>query len=142
MKMRRLFMMLVMLAFTLVSYAQGDGDDAENTGSVEVEEGSENPFEPQPDAATLYVPNAFSPNGDGINDKFVPLGTGIDWANFRLVVYNRRGNQVFDTRDPNRGWDGRINGEMAATGVYVWQIKAETLQQTSISKTGTITVVQ
>ncbi len=73
---------------------------------------------------TLYIPNAFTPNGDGINDVFRVYGTDIE--NFSLVVYNRWGATVFSTTDITKGWDGRVNNgeEIADSGVYDYQITA------------------
>jgi len=67
----------------------------------------------------LFVPNGFTPDGNGHNDLFRPLLYG----NFSLLdfaVFNRWGQRVFETRTPLDGWDGRINGVPAPAGVYVW----------------------
>jgi gliding motility-associated-like protein len=68
----------------------------------------------------LYVPTAFSPNGDGVNDIFLPgFGEGI--SQYEMQVYNRWGQKVFTSTDRNKGWDGRFNGRMVP-GVYTWVI--------------------
>lgn len=64
------------------------------------------------------IPNAFSPNADGINDVFRISGRFITSAN--LVVYNRWGQQVFTSSDFTAGWNGKIKGEDAPAGVYVY----------------------
>ena len=72
--------------------------------------------------AHLYFPNAFTPDGDGHNDKFGPIGHSID--QFELMVFDRWGEQIFQSDDANVLWDGTVDGEIAATGVYVYRYKA------------------
>ena len=72
-----------------------------------------------------YMPNAFTPNGDGLNDCY-----GLkNWMYIRKLefrIFNRYGEQVFGTSDPSRCWDGRYKGKIADQGTYVYYIKAET----------------
>jgi gliding motility-associated-like protein len=69
----------------------------------------------------LYVPTAFTPNGDGVNDIFkVQFGEGI--TQFEMSIYNRWGQRVFYSTDKKKGWDGRISGKLQ-TGVYLWIIR-------------------
>ncbi len=63
----------------------------------------------------VFVPTAFTPNGDGINDWLRPIGAGISEIRF-FRVYNRWGQLVFSGNENNRGWDGRIKGSYRATG--------------------------
>jgi gliding motility-associated-like protein len=70
----------------------------------------------------LEVPNAFSPNGDGLNDEFRVVFRSI--ASFNIAVYSRWGKVVYKGTDPSRGWDGRINGKEAAEGGYYYLIEA------------------
>ncbi|MFB6257576.1 MAG: T9SS type B sorting domain-containing protein, partial [Flavobacteriales bacterium] len=70
----------------------------------------------------LYVPNAFTPDGDGINDVFRPKGEGIAEEKYRFQIYDRWGKLIFQTKDPREGWDGTINGEEAKNDVYVWKL--------------------
>ncbi len=70
--------------------------------------------------AKIYVPNAFSPNGDGINDRF-ELGLAGRLGDFQLEVYNRWGGLLFQTTDPETAWDGTgINGEPVEVGTYLY----------------------
>lgn len=71
---------------------------------------------------TIFVPNAFTPNGDGINDFFMPEGVEINNNDFVLFIYNRWGELVFYTDDVNNPWDGTIQdtGRKAPMDVYVW----------------------
>ena len=67
----------------------------------------------------ISVPNAFTPNGDGKNDWLFPLNA-FDVSNYEFQVFNRYGQLVFETRDPQKKWDGRMNGQQQETGTYIW----------------------
>lgn len=71
--------------------------------------------------ATIFVPNTFTPNGDGVNDVFLPVGKSI--ASIHLVVHNRWGEQLFETEDLEVGWDGTYRGEPVKPDVYVWRME-------------------
>jgi gliding motility-associated-like protein len=89
----------------------------------------------------LYVPTAFTPNGDGVNDIFkVQFGEGI--TQFEMSIYNRWGQRVFYSIDKNKGWDGRTSGKLQP-GVYLWAIKyreAANLRDFQIK--GTVVVIR
>ena len=68
---------------------------------------------------TPYFPSAFTPNHDGKNDLFKILN-GFNLKDYNLIVYNRWGQKVFQTKNPATGWDGGINGQQQPTGVFVW----------------------
>ena len=70
----------------------------------------------------LRVPNVFTPNGDGKNDEFRVAYRSI--KEFHCWVYNRWGKLVYDWTDPEKGWDGTINGRPAAEGAYFYVIRA------------------
>lgn len=73
---------------------------------------------------SLFVPNAFSPNGDGKNDLFRPMSVGYSaYKYFR--VFNRWGEMVFQTNRIGDGWDGYYNGKKADIGTYFWLLSAE-----------------
>lgn len=69
--------------------------------------------------SALFVPSAFSPNGDGLNDFLKPLGVGYSDVRF-FRVFNRFGQMVFNGEDFTRGWDGTFKGRPADVGVYYW----------------------
>ncbi|RMG93855.1 MAG: hypothetical protein D6706_14815 [Chloroflexi bacterium] len=68
----------------------------------------------------LYVPNSFSPNGDGNNDEFRVYGRGF--KRYRLMIFDRWGEKVFESYDPDEGWDGTFKGEPLNPGVYVYYL--------------------
>jgi gliding motility-associated-like protein len=74
----------------------------------------------------IWLPNAFTPNGDGVNDVFRVLGNIGFLEDVELSVYNRWGQRVFYTQDKYEGWDGMYNGEMAMLGTYVYQLQYST----------------
>lgn len=78
-------------------------------------------------------PNAFTPNGDGLNDVFRPIFRCPVLA-AHLRIYNRWGQMVFETRDPDAGWDGKTDGEEAASDVYAWQLEYEVLRDGVVEK--------
>jgi gliding motility-associated-like protein len=71
---------------------------------------------------TFYVPTAFTPNGDGLNDIFRPTSVGILELDY-FRVFNRYGELVFETHDIGKGWDGNYKGVKQNIGNYVWTIK-------------------
>lgn len=71
----------------------------------------------------MFLPNAFTPDGDNLNDYFIAKGPAID--NFVMEIYNRWGILVFSTTDLINGWDGNINGEKSPQGTYVYKIYFE-----------------
>lgn len=75
-------------------------DDFQTTWKCNIEEQNL----PEGDSARLFLPNAFTPNGDGLNDIFVPIYTGITHITF--TVYDTDGNVLFKTTELNKGWDG------------------------------------
>jgi gliding motility-associated-like protein len=72
---------------------------------------------------TVFVPSAFTPNGDGKNDILLPIAVGIKSIEY-FNIYNRWGQLLFSTKINGHGWDGKINGQLQATGTFVWMVKA------------------
>lgn len=70
---------------------------------------------------SLYIPNAFTPNDDGNNDLFRPRAKGV--ALYKLRVYNRWGQLIFETDDPNKGWNGRLRDQLQPFGTYVYMVQ-------------------
>ena len=74
---------------------------------------------------TLYVPNAFSPNGDGINDAFAIKSNAQKFEAFNLKIFNRFGQQIFETKDINEGWDGKFKGKLCDLSTYYYVISTK-----------------
>lgn len=89
----------------------------------------------------LYVPNAFTPNGDGLNDYLKVIAIGIKEFHF-FRVYNRFGQLVFSTTDPSKGWDGSIKGKLQNIGTYVWMAEAIDYRGNLIQQKGTSIIIQ
>ncbi len=91
--------------------------------------------------AALEFPNAFTPNGDGVNDVFLPAFRSL--KSYELTIYNRWGRRIFTSSDPTSGWDGTENGKKAAAGTYFFIAKAEGYQRgVSFYRKGSITLVR
>lgn len=95
-------------------------------------------------AAVLYMPNAFTPNGDGLNDAFGGIGEGI--TEYNMQIFNRWGELIFESNDINNQWDGNYHNVMSPMGVYVYKIIAKGPAANGrfknlISKTGDVTLV-
>jgi gliding motility-associated-like protein len=96
----------------------------------------------------LYLPNAFKPTSSIVeNQVFKPLGATSALKNFNIRVFNRWGELVFTSNDPEIGWDGAISGGEAQTGVYVWvanYTSTESRNQSALtfSQRGTVTLLR
>jgi len=86
------------------------------------------------------VPNAFSPNGDGINDVVKVEGRGIVDLTFR--IYNRWGEKVFETHDKNIGWDGIYKGQLQEMEVYTYAVEATLINGETVPLKGNITLLR
>ncbi|MBK8711689.1 MAG: gliding motility-associated C-terminal domain-containing protein [Niastella sp.] len=90
---------------------------------------------------TYYVPNAFSPNGDGRNDIFRPIPSGITSTEY-FRVFNRLGELVFETNEWLKGWDGFYLGRKQPVGTYVWVIKGKDKNGKIVQQKGTVVLLQ
>ena len=93
---------------------------------------------------TFYAPNAFTPNGDGKNDLFLPVGTAIDENSFHMYIFDRWGNLIYETRDFNKGWDGRANGgvDIAQIDTYVWKVSFNDLLRKNHKYMGHVSLIR
>jgi gliding motility-associated-like protein len=88
----------------------------------------------------IDVPNAFSPNGDNINDVLFVKGNGI--FSFKLIIYNRYGQKVFETNAQNIGWDGKHNGKDVDPGVFAWYLEYVMISGKTGAKKGNVTLIR
>ena len=87
----------------------------------------------------VYIPNAFTPNGDNDNDLFLPVGFGIE--GFDMNIFDRWGNLIFKSTAERKGWDGSIKGKVAEQGVYVYRIVIKTMAGLEVFKVGHVTLL-
>jgi len=93
--------------------------------------------------STLYIPNAFTPDGDGLNDIFMPVGQRLDNDDYHFLIFNRWGEKVFETNDAHKGWDGRDpSGQKAPDGVYTWLLIYSEVESYKQKRTGTVTLIR
>jgi gliding motility-associated-like protein len=86
------------------------------------------------------VVSAFTPNGDGINDRAVVIGYGVAKLTFR--IYNRWGQLMFESADERVGWDGKFNGKLQPMDAYGYTLDAEMVSGEKIRKSGSITLIR
>ncbi len=92
-------------------------------------------------ASDLYVPNAWTPNGDGVNDKLFPLTQNVKTLNF-FRVFNRWGQLMFETNVIGNGWDGVFNGKPMMMDTYTWTAEAVGLDGKVFSRAGTAVLLR
>lgn len=114
----------------ILTVTNDDGCEARDTLNIKVFERLE-----------IYVPTAFTPNGDGKNDVLHIVAPGLKEL-FYFRIYHRWGQPVFETKDLLKGWDGRINGLLPESGVYVWIMKGETYLGNVVERKGTVTLIR
>lgn len=88
----------------------------------------------------FYVPNSFTPDGDGKNDIFRPLTTGMKF--YEITIFNRYGETVFRSSDPLKGWDGNYKGKKQNAGTYVWKCIYQIDNLMRSTETGTIVLIR
>lgn len=89
----------------------------------------------------IYVPSAFTPNNDGLNDRLGPIPVGIkEFKYFR--VFNRWGQVIFSSNDPSKTWDGKVNGLPQPTSTFVWMAEAIDYKGILITRKGVVTVIR
>ena len=72
--------------------------------------------------SNIKTPNAFTPNGDGLNDEFRAVTNSVYIEHFSLSIYDRWGAMIYQTNDISKGWDGTYKGEYCMQGAYVYKI--------------------
>jgi gliding motility-associated-like protein len=90
----------------------------------------------------VYVPSAFTPNNDGLNDLFRVTGTEVI-SEFELMIFNRWGELIFKTTDKTKGWDGKLKGASLSTGTFVYLLKyKDNTSGKSESLKGTVVLIR
>ena len=122
---------LLLLALCVVGHAQGivdqSGDQQSLQGNV-------------PSPGRIFIPNAFTPNNDGVNDTYYIISQELN--NFTFAVYDRWGNQVFQTNSSNFRWNGERSGTQMPEGTYVYILQAITNEGDTVKRSGQISLVR
>lgn len=93
----------------------------------------------------VLAPTAFTPDGDGLNDKYFPRYSGLSPNNYLFQVFDRWGRLVYSTTNPGEGWDGSmgLGGNLLPQGVYVWRLSAQPLSGTeTLERFGSVTLIK
>ncbi len=93
---------------------------------------------------SFYIPNAFTPDGDGLNDYFEPKGLNFDESTYQIFIYNRWGNLVFQSNDFNEHWDGtdKKTGQKSPADVYSYVIRFKNYKGDLKKYVGSITLIR
>jgi gliding motility-associated-like protein len=95
---------------------------------------------PSCDSSNIFLPNAFSPNGDSKNDILFVRGTNIE--RMHLGIYNRWGQKVFESFDQQNGWDGTFNGSLLTPDVFGYHLEVDCIGGSKYFKKGNISIVK
>ncbi|RYY90382.1 MAG: PKD domain-containing protein [Chitinophagaceae bacterium] len=110
-----------------------DADGCRNNASVNI----------TVDCSDVFFPNAFTPDGNGRNDRFAPLGNLGALSDYMLRVYGRWGQVVFETRNPYQGWNGQVAGSNGSSQVYVWVAQYRLVRHDGLqTRKGTVLLVR
>ncbi len=96
---------------------------------------------PLPESERM-IPNAFTPDGDGTNDVFLPLYDCPAVSDYEFRIYNRWGKEVFSTTLPTAAWDGKVGSEPGPSDVYVYVVRYRTIDNVEVNKHGDVTLVR
>ena len=83
---------------------------------------------------SFYMPNSFTPNGDGINDYFFPIANKVDVSTFTFKIFNRWGEVVYSSNDVNERWDGTFKGQDVIEDTYLWIINVKDTQSGALKE--------
>ena len=120
--------MLYSRKYRVIAYKNGDLSTYSVSNEVEI----------IPDM-TLYIPNSFTPNDDGMNDTFGIAGEAV--KEFNMQIFNRWGQKVFESTNANTRWDGTYLGEKVPEGAYVYRVTVKSAEGKKAWKEGNVTVV-
>lgn len=125
---------LIVLSFQLLNANETPVLSAYDFEAVPLTDSVKNTIPVYSEELKLYVPNAFTPNGDRTNDYFEVVHSGA--FDFEIFIYNSHGTLVFQSNDLNFIWDGKFNGRNLASGTYVYLIQGE------FNQTGTLNLIR
>lgn len=114
-------------AMMVVTNAQGCADTFYLTVIVEQE-------------TMIYLPNAFTPNSNGLNESFLAYGTNVD--DFNMMIFDRWGNLLFESDDISKGWDGTSHSQFCQQDVYAWRITYADKRGKKYQRVGHVTLIR
>jgi gliding motility-associated-like protein len=91
---------------------------------------------------SLFIPNAFTPNEDGVNDVFTIIPSDFVFEDYTLQIFNRWGRRVFITTDPSTGWNGNHGPVQAPQDVYDFKLTIRKSEEIIVERTGSITLIR
>jgi gliding motility-associated-like protein len=127
------------VSITLTSKTPGNVYVTATVGGKAIKFGS--PAKVKFAAINIYVPRVFTPNGDGVNDVLKPILVGISSFHF-FSVYNRWGNLIYTTEDPNQGWDGKFKGVAQPVETYLWVAEGIDTEGNKVVQKGMVSLVR
>ena len=90
----------------------------------------------------LYLPNAFTPNADGVNDTWEVFGYKKAWIRCSVEIFDRWGEKIFSSTDLDFQWDGKYRDNYVLPGIYIYSFKVVFIDDYSVTNTGSITVIR
>jgi len=88
----------------------------------------------------IYIPNVFTPNGDAVNDEFKVYGYII--KNVRMMIFDQWGNKLYEANDQTRGWNGLYKGKQQPSGVYMYVVKLQLMDGSTVEKKGILNLIR
>jgi gliding motility-associated-like protein len=92
----------------------------------------------------VYIPNTFTPDGNGRNDVFMPYGYGISEDKYKMEIFDRWGEEIFTSSEFKKGWDGKVkdSSQIAQDGVYIYKILVTDLLNNKKNYVGHVTLIK
>ncbi|MEI7595239.1 MAG: PKD domain-containing protein [Bacteroidota bacterium] len=96
------------------------------------------------DVTAIYIPNSFTPNGEGLNEMFGPVTYNLEFDTYNFYIYNRWGDLIFETNNPETYWDGipKNGNTICQEGVYTWKMVYKEKEGKSYNRIGTVTLIK
>lgn len=90
----------------------------------------------------VFIPNSFTPNGDGLNDVFIPKWSFVSYEGYTMRIFSRRGTMLFETNDPFEAWDGTYGGDLMQNDTYIYDIFWQSAKGDKYTRRGTVTLIR